>query len=503
MSTTSGNPAQPATSADEPSIGQTAVRGMVWMAGQTAVSRVVSLFAQVVLGWLLLEEHFGLSRMASSIVVLAAVLTSPGIDEVLVRRHRRQERWLTPAFWMSGAAGLLGAALMLASAPLGAWYYDARQVMGMVAVLAIGAPLNAIAQVPMAKLRGELRFRAVAAINAFEVISLQLMMLLFAWLGFREYSFVLPAPIVAAVRAAVLWWWARPKIRWQPQFGRWRYLVGDGAAVLATRVTLTVVTMADALVLGVLANQAVVGLYFFAWTLCSQPVRLAAGAISAALFPALSRLQGEPARHAAATMRAVRLLTAVAFPLCLLPAALAEPLFHGLLAERWWPAVPIVRVLSLGLAFDAASWLIFPVLYSRGQFNRGLWVMLIIAPVYFGAVIVGALVGGALGVATALLVYYAGAGPVMVHLVLRDAGARPADTVMMYLRPLALSVFSVGCAWGVTLLFPAGRAGSVAALVVAGMVGLAVHAVVMRLFTRDDWDELLARLRPRLRGAAA
>ena len=99
-----------------------------------------------------------------------------------------------------------------------------------------------------------------------------------------------------------------------------------------------------------------VGAYFFAFRLAIQPVQLLAGNLSNVLFPILAQLRGDPARQGEAALKASRVLSYVVMPYCFLQAAVAKPLLTLVFADKWLAAIPLMQILSIGLAFDAVSW---------------------------------------------------------------------------------------------------------------------------------------------------
>ena len=66
--------------------------------------------------------------------------------------------------------------------------------------------------------------------------------------------------------------------------------------------------------------------------------------ISSVLFPALSKLQEDGAKVAAASRLCVQVSTSVIAPLMLGMAAVAEPLIRLLLTDKWIPAVPYLQI---------------------------------------------------------------------------------------------------------------------------------------------------------------
>ena len=64
----------------------------------TLTGRVVDLATVLVLGNVLLEEHWGLIGIATAVRVFTDLLGRIGLDQVLVQRHAKFQRWATPGW---------------------------------------------------------------------------------------------------------------------------------------------------------------------------------------------------------------------------------------------------------------------------------------------------------------------------------------------------------------------------------------------------------------------
>jgi PST family polysaccharide transporter len=265
----------------------------------------------------------------------------------------------------------------------------------------------------------------------------------FAALGLGPYSLVLPAPIAAAARVAALWLIARPRIGSGGR-RRWRLLLPAASASLGTRLLTIVMGQADYVVLGLVVREVEVGIYYFAYRLAIQSLRMIAGSLSAVLFPALVRYRDDPLRQMQAALVASQVLAVVVMPACLLQAALAGPALELFFAAKWQGAEPIIQLLSIGFAFDASSWAAGALLSARGEFGRGFTYMRRAATVFFAAITLGALAHGAIGVATAVAAYYVVVQPLYCFFVFARVGRVGwRDIAAIYAAPALVGAVAV------------------------------------------------------------
>jgi O-antigen/teichoic acid export membrane protein len=474
--------------------------GTVWLILQTLGTKAVTFSGQLVLAWLLSPADFGQIALAYTVTSFVALLINPGIDVILVMRGQRFHLWSTPAFYFSLTTGLLGSFVILATAPLVARAYGEPQLVGLLTVLAVATPLGSFLLVPTAKLRSEMRFQAIAAINLCQSVLQTLLTVIFAAAGFGVYSFVLPLPVVYIVIAALLWIVARPVVKIRHPLEHWRFLIGDSGYIFGTRVLHTAMTQGDYVILGALYGDAVVGPYFFAYGVAKQAIRLTAGSIQLVLMAGLAQLPAYSAQQTQVALRATRGLTLVGIPLCMLQAAVADPLMRALYGQKWIDAIPLVQLISIGMAFDVISWAAGSLLQSRGQFRFGFYWSTFFAPLFLALVFVGALYGEALGVAIAVCGFFMVCSPLLAIWVFRMSGVSWIEILDMYFRPILVGLFATCAALGgirlaVILSLPP--------LLQAGFgitAGMLVIAMVARLIMPSTWHDIMARLtqvRPR------
>ncbi|MGI4800402.1 MAG: oligosaccharide flippase family protein, partial [Janthinobacterium lividum] len=221
-------------------LGQRLLHGLVLMLAQNVVARFCGLFSQLVLAKLLRPEDFGVISLTYTVTTIAATLMNVGLDDVLLQRQRGLRLWAGPAFWISLGLALLAGGLVVLVSPAAAALYHAPRLVGLLAILALSMPIGALSSVPGMILRARMRFGFLAVYGSLEIVAQSLLTVGFAWCGYGAYSFVLPAPILGVVHAAVWWRVAAPGTSLRPQRGRWKYVVGNTVVILASRTIIAV-----------------------------------------------------------------------------------------------------------------------------------------------------------------------------------------------------------------------------------------------------------------------
>jgi PST family polysaccharide transporter len=424
-----------------------ASKGALWLLGQTAASRVIQVLAQIVLAWLLTPADFGKVSLALAVATVVGACFNFGLEDVLLQRHRAIRLWAPTVFWLSLVIGLAGGLVLLAAAPIAALLYDQRQLAGLIAIAAVGAPVAALETVPGTIIRSRLDFRVLAIASLGEAAAVAVMSIALAAVGFGPYSLVLPSPIAAAGRVAALWVIAKPKIAARRKGRRWPLLMPSAGASLGSRLLLILMGQADYMILGFVAGEIAVGIYYFAFKLAIQPLRMLAGSLTTVLFPALVQYRDEPARQLDAALAVSQMLSVVVMPACFLQAALARPVLQLFFGSKWEAAATLIQLLSIGFAFDASAWVAGSFLTARGEFQRGFRYAAVETPIFLALVTLGAVSRGAIGVAAAVACYYVLVQPIYCHRVFAGAGeAGWRDIARIYAAPVLLGSATVGAA---------------------------------------------------------
>jgi PST family polysaccharide transporter len=491
-------PSSAKPSAQGISTGAMVAAGTFWSLAQTLLTKALMFAGQLMLAWILAPGDFGKIGMAYTVTTLVALLINPGIDVILVRRGRRFELWSTPAFFFSLAMSGLGALVILAISPLVSAIYGEPQLVGLLSVLALSTPLGALLLVPTAKLRSQMRFKALAAVNLLQTTLQMTLTVAFAAAGLGVYSFVLPMPIVYLAISIALWSIARPPVRIHAPFRHWKYLLGDSGYIFGMRALTTAVAQGDYVVLGVLYGASVVGPYYFAFGMAVQAIRLTAGSLQLVLMAGLTQLTEFSQQQTRAALRATRALAMLGMPLCMVQAAIASPLLRALYGDKWVEAIPLMQLISVGMAFDVASWPSTSLLQSQGRFRYLFYWALTFAPILMAGIIVGAWRAGSFGVAVAVCAFYTCCSPLLGISVFRSLNVRRREIASVYLRPTLAGVLAAGSSLAASHLASSAGLALWLQCAVGVAAGLISAAVAARLLMPETWQDVACRLSPLL-----
>ena len=468
------------------------------LAFQTVLVRLVRFGGQLVLAWLLIPEDFGLFALAASLHQFISVLKNAGLRDILIQRESKFHVWANPAFWMSLALGAAGGAIMLIAAPIMGWFFEMPELPLLVQILAVTTLLQSLGQVPTAMLYAQLRFNLAATIEAINSMGLMVLTALFAWMGLGPLSFVLPFLILAILRDVYLWSLLRPGIRLNPQFRRWRYMMGDSARLIGADIAKTAVIQLPTMILGRLyPGSAVVGHYFYGYQLSIQSAWLFARNLDTVLMPSLSKLRLDADRHQKAFLRAVRTISTIGIPLSFLQAAAADPAVRLVLPEKFYPAIPYMVVLSIGMAAQIAVQPASAMLRSQGRFGAFAWISWIQAIMILSLVSLAAWLGSPLIAAATIAALISVFGFIHIWVALWGIDRPMRSALGVFMWPTIIGGLATGLGWlAAQQISIEGRTGEVVRLAVVSVVTVVIYAPLIRIAEPETTTELVNRIRP-------
>jgi PST family polysaccharide transporter len=344
------------------------LRGFLLVGGQRALSLVVTAVGGIALARLLLPDVFGSYALISFAVTLGVVFSDVGLGAALIqRRELAGDAGLTAAFVAQLLlAAVLGGVLVVLAPIVVGWLGAPAATAGALRVLALLVPLAALRMPAAVVLERRLVYLPLTLADTLDTVLFYGVGVAAALAGFGVWSFVLGALAGRLAGVATLWiavrW--RPAARW-----RWRDLRGALSFGVLFHGSALITMVRDAVVpiiVGAWVGLAGVGFVNWATALAFLPLQIVSIA-GRVLFPALARLQDDPAGFARATERALNRIAIVVYPAALLLMAAAAPVVRFVYGEAWMPAVTAVRILCVTTLVGGTSNLLVHALYALGR----------------------------------------------------------------------------------------------------------------------------------------
>lgn len=381
-----------------------------WTGGARVASQLLQFLMSVVLARLLSPGDFGVLAIAASVTSFAAIFTELGINAAVVQRYGVDDDFLSSAFWLNAATGVMCGLLMVAAAYPISLLYGSHSLLLIAALSALQLPLS-FGVVQLSLLERQLKFRRVALTElAVSIVGCCVTV----WLAYvtRGPESVVLGGLVTTALLSVCW---TIEANWLPSFVLtranlleiWRF----GGNLAKFNVVNYWARNVDNLVLGRLAGTAALGLYSRAYSLMLMPVQLVTVAVSRVMLPTLSRDQYNLPAMRSTYVHALSMTARCLFPICGLLFCSAPNLTVFLYGPAWADAGRVLMILAVCAPLQVVAGTCGPLYQATAQtfklFRRGM--------LNSSILVLGILCGCLWGTPTSVAWGYAGAMFVMFY----------------------------------------------------------------------------------------
>jgi O-antigen/teichoic acid export membrane protein len=331
--------------------------------------------------------------MAWVYIGFIALFNEVGLGAAIVQGKSLSQDDLSSICWGVLAINLGLCLFAIVSAPLVADFYQEPRVADVLRVASIAFIIRGVSLVPNSILARELAFRKQSQADLIANVSGAIATLWLATKGFGVWSLVCGV-LVQDITRAMLSFFFHP---WKPNlsfsFSKVKGLVQFGAKVASARLLWYLSANADLLIAGKMLGKTQLGYYSVAAQLASIPVDKMVSTITYVAFPALSKVQDDPALLRRYFLKIVKALAFAIFPACWGIYLIAESAVLLFLSEKWLPAVLPMQILSMVMACRAIQAINAPLEMAVGRAGIALLNVAIIGSVMALSFLVGSSYG--------------------------------------------------------------------------------------------------------------
>lgn len=372
------------------SLSTRALRGVLWTASPFALQ----LFIGVLFYAFIPTGEMGRFEYALIVVMVLALVADLGLGSALVQHRNPSEEHFDSAFWTNLAAGAALTAAVAAAAPLLARLSgtgNPEQFARVTRILVLLVPFAAVSGVFRGRLQKDLRFRQMAAAEAFSI----LVYTAAAILLLQRYG-VMSAVISAVVRELALLAGLWRASSWTPRLRFRLSALGDlfrfGINLTGSRCLNYAGHNLAGFVIFPLLGETALGYYRFAHRLTLMPLVRISAVVMRVFFPTFSAIQEDDALLRRGYLRAVQSIALFFWPLLAVfvfaPEALE--LLRRVDGRDLGPAALPLQLLAAAALFKAAGSAVGSIFLAKGRSNWllywSIFSLAVLLPVLFACV---------------------------------------------------------------------------------------------------------------------
>lgn len=371
--------------------------------------RPIGMILTIILARILVPEDFGQVGMAMVLLGLANVVTSVGMDPVVVQTSDDINKVAHYAFVIVMVVSLIGTAIIVVFAdPFARLLGGGEQLASVLRWMAVYVTLGGLLLVPQSILQRNLKFKEVGLSQIPAELTTTGGAILLALMGYGVWSLVIGHLVGQLLRVILVWVYNKSWIWLRPQ--RWdRDILGNMVRFGLTNGVGTTLKIfqnqVDTWFVGRTLGAAQVGLYGRAYGLTTQMSKLLASSIfGSVLFPSYARIKDDIPRLTRGYLKSLNMVFLMIVPVSI-GLAIVAPLFVPvMLGQRWMGMIPAWQILSLYGLTQPISYNSSPIFLAVGQPKRNMSASIVLLCIMIPLLILLTEPFGIAGAATALSV---------------------------------------------------------------------------------------------------
>lgn len=323
------------------------ISGFFWSLGEQFGRYGIGILITVFLARLLTPKDYGLIGLTTVFFSIAMTLVDGGFRQALIRKLDLSQTDRSTAFFTNLFISVLIYIILFVFAPFIAFFFKEPRLASLIRFMGIQTIIYAFQIVQIADLTRRMDFKTQIKITLPSGIVSGIIAIFLAWKGLGVWSLAVQT-VFGSFLSTLLFWFHN---RWIPtlEFSResLRYFFSFGSKLLFSSLIDTVFNNIYLLVIGKFFSTQQLGYYSFSKKIKSLSAEQLTSAFQRVSYPALSMLQNEKEHLTEGYRKVMQYTLCAILPLMVFIGLAAEPLFRLFLNEKWFPAIPYLRILCV------------------------------------------------------------------------------------------------------------------------------------------------------------
>ena len=321
--------------------------GLKWTAGARFGGQIITWAVTLLVMRLLSPEDYGLLAMATVFVMFMLMFSEAGLSPALIQKDEIDENALRQSFGFVIVSNFILILILNLCAPIIADFFGDEQLVLILRVLSLQFVFVMVCTIPGALLQRNLKFKSMSLIFLGTTILTSLLTLALAYTGYGVWSLVFGSIFSGACRA-IIYNVVEP-FRLFPKFSMqgMKSILFFGGNVTLSRLLWALYNQADIIIVGKLLGKEVLGFYSVGMHIASLPVQKVSGIVNHVALPIFSRMQHDQEEIRASVIKAIRVLSFIAFPLLWGISSIANEFVLLFLGQKWHSAILPLQLLAL------------------------------------------------------------------------------------------------------------------------------------------------------------
>lgn len=365
----------------------------------------LQIFSGMVTARILFPQDFGIISMAATFSSFIDVLGRFGIDAFIISDKEISRKNINSIYLLNIFIGIMITTVILIGARPVAIFYKTPEVKYILYFGAWSFLLNALISVPRALQLKDMRQTLVSKIELFQGFFNVFLIIIFALLGFRYLSYVIPLLITNFIVFLIYFFVSKSNFSWGFSKSFELEVVKRGLSYskrfLPKAVLSFFVYNSDYMLVGYLLGSGILGYYFFGFEKSMMTVSMLSGLFTNMFFPLFSQIQTDNDQLKSKFLSIMEKLNFVYYPTLFLEIIMAKELIEFFYSSRWENSILTFQLL-IGYNFFRIMMSVINILFDAvGKPEQNLKHFMLVTPMVITAFFIGAKFNGLIGVSIA------------------------------------------------------------------------------------------------------
>ena len=345
----------------------------------SVIAKLGGFVVQIILGWVLIKEEYGLFAIALSISAVFSCLRNGGTDQVIIQRGDEYESLAPQIASLSIVFNVVICMLILGFSEEISNFYDEPELAPLLFVLAIGYLFATPGPILIAKLAIQNKFKEIAFINLITVLAKHGLTIALAIIGFGVFSLLVPLAIQPVIGAVIAFQFVKswPGFKVPGSF-ELKKLLSSSIWVVLSNLGFQLSNNIQYFILARYLDSATIGSYFFAVQIINSPISLINNTVKGVVFPVLSNINEDKKRYKASVIKSIMISFSIGCIIGLVGYIVFPKIVGFVWKGKWDVSIVYVKLLCFLVPITILMNTIYEILASAGLW-KDRFILLILA----------------------------------------------------------------------------------------------------------------------------
>jgi len=330
-----------------------AFKGFSWMGVLRFITRIVAFLRLAILARILTPAQFGVFGVATLVLSFLEVLTETGINVFLIQKKDESDNYISSAWVVSIARGILIAILLIILAPFISKFFNSPESYKIILLIALAPLIRGFINPAIINIQKNIEFHKEFYLRTTLLIVDASVAIIVAFITKSAESMAYGLIISAIVEVILSFVFIKPWPKFTKDINKMKYIFNRGWTITLTGIFSYFSENLDNIVIGKMLGTESLGIYQSAYKISTLTISEVVEVTNKVTFPVYSKLSEDKDRLFRAFKKVFISSSGIAIILGLGIYIFAEQIVLILLGPSWTAAIPVVKVLAIYGIFRA------------------------------------------------------------------------------------------------------------------------------------------------------